>query len=39
VGLLTYLVPLVAILPLLAAANYTAWKDVYAPRPETLTTY
>jgi hypothetical protein len=39
VGLLTYFVPLIAIFPLLAAANYAAWRDVYAPRPETLTTY
>src|SRR5258706_481853 len=39
VGLLAYLAPLVAIFPLLAAANYAAWKDIYAPRPETLTTY
>jgi len=39
VGLLAYLAPLVAIFPLLAAATYAAWKDIYAPRPETLTTY
>jgi hypothetical protein len=39
VGLLAYGVPFVAIFPLLAAANYAAWKDVYAPRLETLTTY
>jgi uncharacterized membrane protein len=39
VGLLAYLAPLVAVFPLLAAANYAAWKDVYAPRPEALTRY
>jgi hypothetical protein len=39
IGLLAWLVPFVAIFPLLAAANYAAWKDVYAPRVETLTTY
>ena len=38
-SLLAWLVPLIAIFPLLAAANYAAWKDVYAPQLETLTTY
>jgi len=37
VGLLAWLLPLAAIFPLLAAANYAAWKDIYTPRLETLT--
>ena len=39
VGLLTFLVLLAAIFPLLAAANYAAWKDVDTPRLEALTAY
>jgi hypothetical protein len=39
VGLLAWLAPLAAIFPLLAAANYAAWKDIYTPRLETITTY
>jgi hypothetical protein len=39
VGLLTLLVGLVAVFPLLAAASYFAWKDIYAPPFEALTQY
>ena len=39
VGLLTFYVGLVAVFPLLAAASYFGWKDVYTPPPETLTRY
>jgi hypothetical protein len=31
VGLLTFWIGLIAVFPLLAAANYAAWKDVYSP--------
>ena len=31
VGLLAFLIPLIAVLPLLAAASYAAWKDIYRP--------
>jgi hypothetical protein len=39
VGLLTFGVGLVAVFPLLAAASYCGWKDIYAPPPEALTRY
>ncbi|HEX9276839.1 MAG TPA: hypothetical protein VGA51_10655 [Casimicrobiaceae bacterium] len=32
VGLLLFWIGLVAVLPLLAAASYAAWKDIYRPR-------
>lgn len=32
VGLLTALIGLIAVLPLLAAASYAAWKDIYRPQ-------
>ena len=32
VGLLTFWVGLIAVLPLLAAASYAAWKDIYRPQ-------
>ena len=38
-GLLTFGVGLIAVFPLLAAASYFAWRDVYAPPFETLTRY
>ena len=39
VGLLTFWVGLIAVFPLLAAASYFAWKDIYAPPPGALTRY
>jgi hypothetical protein len=39
VGLLTFWVGLVAVFPLLAAASYFGWKDIYAPPPEALIRY
>ena len=32
VGLLTFWIGLIAVLPLLAAASYAAWKDIYRPQ-------
>jgi uncharacterized membrane protein len=32
VGLLMFWIGLVAVLPLLAAASYAAWKDIYSPQ-------
>lgn len=32
VGMLTFWVGLIAVLPLLAAASYAAWKDIYMPQ-------
>jgi len=34
VGLLAFGVPLIAIFPILASANYAAWKDIYGGRAE-----
>ena len=39
VGLLTFWVGLIAVFPLLAAASYYGWKDIYAPPPGALTRY
>jgi uncharacterized membrane protein len=36
VGLLTFWVGLVAVLPLLATASYAAWKDIFQPQALTL---
>ena len=36
IGLLTFYVGLVAVFPLLTAASYAAWKDIYAPAGATL---
>ena len=38
-GLLAFWVGLIAVFPLLAAASYFGWRDIYAPPPETLTRY
>jgi len=37
IGLLTFWVGLIAVLPLLATASYAAWKDIYQPRASRLT--
>jgi len=39
VGLLTFWIGLVAVFPLLAAANYAAWKDIYSPPMQGITEY
>lgn len=39
VGLLTFWIGLVAVFPLLAAANYAAWKDIYSPPIQDITGY
>jgi len=39
VGLLSFWVGLIAVFPLLAAANYAAWKDIYTPPVEAFTAY
>jgi uncharacterized membrane protein len=40
VGLLTFWIGLVAVFPLVAAATYTAWKDIYTPpEADVLTAY
>jgi uncharacterized membrane protein len=39
VGLLTFWVGLIAVFPLLAAASYCGWKDIYAPPPGALMRY
>ena len=39
VGLLTFWIGLIAVFPLLAAANYAAWKDIYSPPVESLRPY
>jgi len=39
VGLLTFWIGLIAVFPLLAAANYAAWKDIYSPPTESLRPY
>ena len=39
VGLLTFWIGLIAVFPLLAAANYAAWKDIYSPPVEGLKPY
>ena len=39
VGLLTFGLGLVAVFPLLAAASYSGWRDIYTPPPEALTRY
>jgi len=38
-GLVAFWVGLIAVFPLLAAASYFGWRDIYAPPPETLTRY
>jgi hypothetical protein len=39
VGLMTFWIGLIAVFPLLAAANYAAWKDIYSPPGEAFTQY
>jgi hypothetical protein len=39
IGLLTYGIGLIAVYPLLAAASYAAWKDVYAREADAFTAY
>jgi hypothetical protein len=38
-GLLTFWIGLIAVFPLLAAASYFAWKDIYKPPLEAVTRY